>query len=122
PLLENDSSNFDHHDDPSFPRPPPEPPDDEIEPNQGRLTSVVIDKIFDDSTNDPLLEAVDLFFASDNSIPRGIENIDYDLEGEIYFLEKLLRNDSIPLLENDSSNFDHHDDPSFPRPPPEPPD
>nr|GEZ63291.1 hypothetical protein [Tanacetum cinerariifolium] len=93
----------------------------EIEPNQGRLTSVVIDKISDDSTNDPLLEAVDLFFASDNSIPRGIENIDYDLEGEIHFLEKLLSNDSIPLLKNDSSNFDHHDDPSFPRPPPEPP-
>nr|GEV14560.1 hypothetical protein [Tanacetum cinerariifolium] len=34
----------------------------------------------------------------------------------------LLSDDSIPLLENESSNFDHHDDPSFPRPPPEPPD
>nr|GEX30744.1 hypothetical protein [Tanacetum cinerariifolium] len=63
-----------------------------------------------------------LFFASDNSIPSGIENIDYDSEGDIYFLEELLSNDSIPLPENESSNFDHHDDPSFSRPPPEPPD
>nr|GEY45530.1 hypothetical protein [Tanacetum cinerariifolium] len=76
-----------------------------IEPDQGRLTSVVMDNISDDSTNDTLLEAVDLFFVSDNSIPP-----------------ELLSNDSIPLPENESSNFDHHDDPSFPRPPLEPPD
>nr|GEV56043.1 RNA-directed DNA polymerase, eukaryota [Tanacetum cinerariifolium] len=94
----------------------------EIEPDQERLTSIVMDNIFDDSTNDPLLEAVDLFFASDNSIPLGIENIDYDSEGDIHFLEELLSNDSIPLPENESSNFDHHDDPLFPRPPPEPPE
>nr|GEW48779.1 hypothetical protein [Tanacetum cinerariifolium] len=35
---------------------------------------------------------------------------------------KLLSHDSISLPENESSKFDHHDDPSFPRPPPEPPD
>nr|GEY07992.1 hypothetical protein [Tanacetum cinerariifolium]GEY07995.1 hypothetical protein [Tanacetum cinerariifolium] len=94
----------------------------EIEPDQGRLTSVVMDNISDDSTNDPLLEAVDLFFASNNSIPLGIENIDYDSKGDIHFLKELLSNDSLPLLKNESSNFDHHDDPSFPRPPSEPPD
>nr|GEX63352.1 hypothetical protein [Tanacetum cinerariifolium] len=33
----------------------------EIEPDQGRLTSVVMDNISDDSTNDPILEAVNLF-------------------------------------------------------------
>nr|GEY89787.1 hypothetical protein [Tanacetum cinerariifolium] len=58
----------------------------------------------------------------DNSIPPGIENIDYDSERDIHFLKELLSNDSLPLLENESSNFDHHDDPSFPRPLPEPPD
>nr|GEX73286.1 hypothetical protein [Tanacetum cinerariifolium] len=94
----------------------------EIEPDQGRLTSVVKNDISDNSTNDPLLEEVDLFLASDNSIPPGIENFDYDYEGDIYFLEELLVNDSIPILKNESSNFDHHDDPSFPRPPSEPPD
>nr|GEZ47666.1 hypothetical protein [Tanacetum cinerariifolium] len=51
-----------------------------------------------------------------------IESDDYDLEGDIHFLEELLGNDSIPLPKNKSSNFDHHDDPSFPSPPPEPPD
>nr|GEZ45149.1 hypothetical protein [Tanacetum cinerariifolium] len=36
--------------------------------------------------------------------------------------DELLVDDSIPLPENESSNFDHHDNLSFPRPPPEPPD
>nr|GEZ21903.1 hypothetical protein [Tanacetum cinerariifolium] len=75
----------------------------------------------------------------DNSSPRSskelhVENIDTVVEslspshilvedkGNIYFLEKLLSDDHLPLPENESSNFDHHDDPSFPRPPPEPPD
>nr|GEX29333.1 hypothetical protein [Tanacetum cinerariifolium] len=93
----------------------------EIEPDQGRLTSVVIKDISDNSTNDPPLEEVDLFLASDNSIPPGIGNIDYDSEEDIHFLEELLSNDSIPLPKNESSNFDHHDDPLFPRPPLEPP-
>nr|GEY75028.1 hypothetical protein [Tanacetum cinerariifolium] len=93
----------------------------EIEPDHGRLTSVVMKDISDNSTNDSLLEEVDLFLALDNSIPPGIENIDYDSEGDIHFLEELLSNDSIPLIENESSNFDYQDDPSFPRPPPEPP-
>nr|GFD09560.1 hypothetical protein [Tanacetum cinerariifolium] len=78
----------------------------EIEPDQGRLTSVVMKNISDNSTNDPLLE----------------ENFDYDSERDIHFLEKLLSDDSFSLPENESSNFNHHDDSSFPRPPPEPPD
>nr|GEX12474.1 hypothetical protein [Tanacetum cinerariifolium] len=94
----------------------------EIETDQGRLTNIVMKDIFDNSTNNPLLEEVDLFPASDNSIPPGIENFDYDSEGDIHFLEELLVNDSSFFPENESSNFDHHDDPSFPRPPPEPPD
>nr|GEV05087.1 hypothetical protein [Tanacetum cinerariifolium] len=49
-----------------------------------------------------------------------IESDDYDSEGDIHFLEELLN--TLPLPENESSNFDHHDDPSFPRPPSEPPD
>nr|GEW58060.1 hypothetical protein [Tanacetum cinerariifolium] len=94
----------------------------EIEPDQGRLTSVVMNDISDNSTNDPLLEEVDLVLVLDNSIPSGIENFDYDSKGDIYFFEELLSNDSLPLSENESSNLDHHDDPSFPRPPPKPPD
>nr|GEY87779.1 hypothetical protein [Tanacetum cinerariifolium] len=92
----------------------------EIEPDQERLTSVFMNDIYDDSSNDPLLEEADLFLASDNSIPPGIENSAYDSEGDIRFLEELLIDDSIPFLVNES--FDFEDDPSFPRPPPEPPD
>nr|GEY84824.1 hypothetical protein [Tanacetum cinerariifolium] len=92
----------------------------EIEPDQEKLTSAVMNDIYDDSSNDPLLEEVDLFLAFDNSIPSGIENFAYDSEGDIRFLEELLIDDSIPFPNNES--FDFEDDPSFPRPPPEPPD
>nr|GEX93973.1 hypothetical protein [Tanacetum cinerariifolium] len=72
--------------------------------------------------SDSLREEIDIFTGTDDLIPPGIESDDYDLEGDIHFLEELLGNDSIPLPENESSNFDHHDDPSFPLPPPKPPD
>nr|GEW32116.1 ribonuclease H-like domain-containing protein [Tanacetum cinerariifolium] len=91
----------------------------EIEPDQKRLTSAVMNDISDDSSIDPLLEEVDLFLASDNSIPPGIENIGYDLEGDIRFFEELLIDDSILFPNNEASDFDN---PSFLRPPPEPPD
>nr|GEY70118.1 hypothetical protein [Tanacetum cinerariifolium] len=94
----------------------------EIKSDQGRLTSVVMKDISDDSTNDPLLEEVNLFLTSDNSIPPGIENFGYDSEGDIHFLKELLVDDSIPILENESSNFEHQNDMSFPRPPLKPPD
>nr|GEW58746.1 reverse transcriptase domain-containing protein [Tanacetum cinerariifolium] len=45
---------------------------------------------------------------------------DYDSKGDIYILKELLSNDTPPLPKNKSSNFDHHDDPLFPRPPPKP--
>nr|GEX93253.1 hypothetical protein [Tanacetum cinerariifolium] len=41
---------------------------------------------------------------------------------DIQFFEELRVDDSITLPKNKSSNFDHQDDLSFPRPPPEPPD
>nr|GEV36917.1 hypothetical protein [Tanacetum cinerariifolium]GEV36918.1 hypothetical protein [Tanacetum cinerariifolium] len=72
--------------------------------------------------NDSHMTEIKLFLGTDDLMPPGIENDDYDSEGDIYFLEELLSNDPLPLPEHESSNFDHHDDPSFPRPPPEPPD
>ncbi|GKC66026.1 hypothetical protein Tco_1098624, partial [Tanacetum coccineum] len=72
--------------------------------------------------SDSLMEEIDLFLASDDLMPPGIEDDDYDSEGDIRFLEEFLNNDSLPLPENESSNLDHFNDPSFPRPPPEPPD
>nr|GEY51284.1 hypothetical protein [Tanacetum cinerariifolium] len=91
----------------------------EIEPDQERMINLVENDILDDSTNDPLLEEVDLFLAADHSIPPGIENF-YDSKGDIRFLEALLIDDSILSHESPNSNFE--DNPLIPRPPPEPPD
>nr|GEZ98739.1 hypothetical protein [Tanacetum cinerariifolium] len=93
----------------------------EIEPDQERTTSVVKNDISDDSSNDPLLEEVDLFLVLDNSIPQDIENFGDDSKGDIRFLEALLSDDSIIFPNNESSGSDF-DNPLFPRPPPEPPD
>nr|GEY40321.1 hypothetical protein [Tanacetum cinerariifolium] len=86
---------------------------------QERLTNIVKNDIYDDSTNDPLLEEVDLFLTSDNSIPHGIENFGDDSEGDIRFLKELLIDDSIPFPDNEASDFDNL---SFPRSPSKPPD
>ncbi|GKD75259.1 hypothetical protein Tco_1333541 [Tanacetum coccineum] len=72
--------------------------------------------------SDSHIEEIDLFLATNDSMPPGIEGDDYDSEGDIRFLEELLSNDSPPLPKNESSNLDHFNDPSSPRPPPEPPD
>nr|GFA66772.1 hypothetical protein [Tanacetum cinerariifolium] len=90
----------------------------EIEPDQERLINLV-ENDNSDSSNDPLLEEVDLFI-SDNSIPPGIENVVEDPEGDVRFLEELLIDDSILSHESSDSNFE--DSPSISRPPPEPPD
>nr|GEY94994.1 hypothetical protein [Tanacetum cinerariifolium] len=92
----------------------------EIEPDQERLINLVKNDIFDDSSRDLLLEEANLFLASDNSIPLGIENVADDSEGDICFLEELLIDDSI--LSHESSDSKFEDNPSIPRHPPEPPD
>nr|GEZ24614.1 hypothetical protein [Tanacetum cinerariifolium] len=71
---------------------------------------------------DSQMEEIDLFLDTDDSMPPGIENDDYDSERDIHFLEELLSNDPLLFPKIKSFNFDHHDYPSFPRPPPEPPD
>nr|GEV81810.1 hypothetical protein [Tanacetum cinerariifolium] len=71
----------------------------------------------DEDDNDSLMEEIDLFLTPDDSMPPGIENDDYDSEGDIIFLEELLSNDSLSLLENESFHFDV---PSSHRPPAKP--
>nr|GFB38225.1 hypothetical protein [Tanacetum cinerariifolium] len=95
----------------SFPRPPEEL-------NAEIADTIIDDENDDDLSNDSPLEEVDLFLASDNSIPPGIENIADDPEGDIRFLEELLIDDSIHSYKSFDSNF--KDNPSIPRPPPEP--
>nr|GEY26692.1 hypothetical protein [Tanacetum cinerariifolium]GEY29532.1 hypothetical protein [Tanacetum cinerariifolium] len=91
----------------------------EIEPDQERLIYLMKNDILDDSSNDPLLEEVDLFL-SDDSIPPGIKNVADDPEGDIHLLEELLIDDFILSHQPFDSNFE--DNLSIPRPPPEPPD
>nr|GEX17562.1 hypothetical protein [Tanacetum cinerariifolium] len=66
-------------------------------------------------------EEIDIVTETDDVLPPSVENND-DSEGDIHFLEELLSDNSFPLTEDESSNSDHQDNPSFPRPPLEPPD
>nr|GEY70139.1 zinc finger, CCHC-type [Tanacetum cinerariifolium] len=66
-------------------------------------------------------EEIDIFTVTD-LLPPSIKSDDYDSKGDIHVLQELLVDDSISLPENESFYFDHQDDSSFPRPPPEPPD
>nr|GEY67466.1 hypothetical protein [Tanacetum cinerariifolium] len=68
---------------------------------------------------DSLRDVIDLSLTPDDSMPSGIEDDDYDSEGDILFLEELLSNDSLSLLKNESFHFDI---PSSPRPPAKPSD
>nr|GEX67213.1 hypothetical protein [Tanacetum cinerariifolium] len=63
--------------------------------------------------SDSLMKEIDLFFTSDDLMPPGIENDDYDSEWDILILEEFLRNDSLLLYENESFHFDI---PSSPHP------
>nr|GEY27143.1 hypothetical protein [Tanacetum cinerariifolium] len=60
----------------------------------------LIEKLFD-----PFMEDIDLFLASDGSIPLGIDNDYSNSDGDNLFLERLLHDDPIPLSDTlDFSN------------------
>nr|GEY31551.1 reverse transcriptase domain-containing protein [Tanacetum cinerariifolium] len=77
----------------SSPRPPEE------------LNAEIVDTIVKSLSPSPMpvedgdsyIEEVDLFLATDDLMPPGIKNDDYDSEGDIHFLEELFSNDPIPL-------------------------
>nr|GEY41271.1 hypothetical protein [Tanacetum cinerariifolium]GEY48867.1 hypothetical protein [Tanacetum cinerariifolium] len=93
------------------------------------LNAEIIDTIVESLSPSPILiedgdshmEEIDLFLATDDLMPPGIENDDYNSERDIHFLEELFSNDPILLPKNEPFNFDHYE-PSFPLPPPEPSD
>nr|GEU99235.1 reverse transcriptase domain-containing protein [Tanacetum cinerariifolium] len=66
-------------------------------------------------------EEIDIVTETDDVLPLSVKNDD-DSEEDIHFLKELLSDNSIPLTEDESSDSDHQDDPSFPLPPLEPPD
>ncbi|GJU61190.1 hypothetical protein Tco_1238956 [Tanacetum coccineum] len=55
--------------------------------------------------SDPFMEEIDIFLASDDSTPPGVES-DYDSERDILLLEKLLNDDLVPLAEYNHFTFD----------------
>ncbi|GKE91385.1 hypothetical protein Tco_1572480 [Tanacetum coccineum] len=61
--------------------------------------------------SDHVQEEIDIFLVPDDLIPPGVENDDSEDEDNSTFLP-----------EHESPNLDHQDNPSSPRPPPEPPD
>nr|GEV36955.1 hypothetical protein [Tanacetum cinerariifolium] len=63
--------------------------------------------------SDSFRDEIDLSLTSNDSMPPGIEDDDYDFEGDILILEEFLSNDSLLLPENESFHFDI---PSSPRP------
>nr|GEV27103.1 hypothetical protein [Tanacetum cinerariifolium] len=66
-----------------------------------------------------LWDEINLSLTLDDSMPSGIENDDYDSEGDMLILENLLSNGSLSLPKNESFYFDI---PSSLRPPAKPPD
>nr|GEU53844.1 hypothetical protein [Tanacetum cinerariifolium] len=49
--------------------------------------------------SDSHIEEIDLFLDTDDLMPPGIENDDYDSEGDIHFFEEFLSHDSLPFPE-----------------------
>ncbi|GJZ92154.1 hypothetical protein Tco_0664219 [Tanacetum coccineum] len=95
----------------SSPRPP------------GERNSKIADTIIESPSPSPIpvtdsdsfMEEIDLFLASDESIPPGIDNDYSDSEGDNLFLERLLHDDPTPLPDIPSPTHvtfpfeDHHD-------------
>ncbi|GKC58675.1 hypothetical protein Tco_1086273 [Tanacetum coccineum] len=61
--------------------------------------------------SDPFIEEIDIFLASDDSTPPGVES-DYDSEGDILLLEELLNDDLVPLAEYNHFTCDTEPDTS----------
>nr|GEV13607.1 zinc finger, CCHC-type [Tanacetum cinerariifolium] len=69
--------------------------------------------------SDTFMEEIDLSFTPDDPMPSGVEEDDYDSEGDILIVEELLSNDSLSFSKNESFHFDI---PSSSRPHTKPPD
>nr|GEZ22356.1 hypothetical protein [Tanacetum cinerariifolium] len=69
--------------------------------------------------SDSFRDEINLSLTPDDSMPPGIEDDDYDSEGDILILEELLSSDSFSLPENESFHFNI---PSSLRPPAKPQD
>nr|GEW43685.1 zinc finger, CCHC-type [Tanacetum cinerariifolium] len=97
----------------------PRPPEEFYSKNSDAIIESFSPSLILVEGSDSLMEEIDIFLTSDDSIPSGIKNDDYDSKGDIIFLEEMLSNDSSSLPENESFHFDV---PSSPRPSAKPSD
>ncbi|GJS22885.1 hypothetical protein Tco_0451517 [Tanacetum coccineum] len=100
----------------------PRPPEDSNSNISDAITESFFPSPIPVKDSDSLMEEIDLFLTSNDSMPPGIETDDYDSEGDILFFEELLTDDSLSLPEHESFHFESDYDPSSPRPPAKPPD
>nr|GEV04534.1 hypothetical protein [Tanacetum cinerariifolium] len=97
----------------------PRPPEEFIYENSDTAFESFFPSPIPIEDNDSLMEEIDLSFTSDDLMPPGIEEDDYDSERDILILDEFLSNDSLSLTENESFHFDIL---SSSRPPAKPPD
>nr|GEV32911.1 hypothetical protein [Tanacetum cinerariifolium] len=69
--------------------------------------------------NNSFMEEIGLSFTPDDSMPLGIEDDDYDSEGDILILEEFLSNNSLSLPENESFHVEISSSPRLPAKPPD---
>nr|GEV79852.1 hypothetical protein [Tanacetum cinerariifolium] len=98
----------------SSPRPPEEFVSDNFDANIESFSPSPIPV----KDSDSFMKEIDLSFNSDDPMPLGIEEDDYDSERDILIREELLDNYSLSLPVIESCHFDI---PSFSRPPTKPP-
>nr|GEU37591.1 retrovirus-related Pol polyprotein from transposon TNT 1-94 [Tanacetum cinerariifolium] len=91
-----------------------------IDPHYFNVDSNLIESLSNRDTLFPKFDYLEEF--SGELMPTSIINKECIKREHEDYITLMENNDSISLPENESSNFDHHDDPSFPRPPLEPPD
>nr|GEV95119.1 hypothetical protein [Tanacetum cinerariifolium] len=75
----------------------PRPPEEFISENSDVIIESFSPSPIPVEDSNPFIEEINLFLASDVSIPSGIDNDYSDSEGDNLFLERLLHDDPIPL-------------------------
>nr|GEV04066.1 hypothetical protein [Tanacetum cinerariifolium] len=96
----------------------PRPPEEFISENFDAAIESFSPSLIPVEASNSYMEEINLSFTSDNPMPSGIEEDDYDSERDILILEEFLSNDSLSPPENELFHFDI---PSSSRPPPKSP-
>nr|GEW49494.1 hypothetical protein [Tanacetum cinerariifolium] len=97
----------------------PHPPEEFVSKNSNAEIESFSPSHIPVEDSDSLMEEIDLSFTPDYPMPPGIEEDNYDSEGDILIREELLDNYSLSLPVTESYHFDIL---SFSRPPAKPPD